>query len=130
MPDACQAHNDMSRDRPEDAEHSIERRTRSIKKPITSTWKWSSVAVFQAEQCLRTQLGWDQESRGVSDFLVNLRPLFEKLAALLLEPGFDRTVFIYSQAGGIIADVLSNLHGAEVGPAHAAEMRDLRSILG
>src|SRR4030095_174156 len=74
--------------------------------------------------------GLDQELREISDFLVDLRSLFEKLAALLMEPGFERMVFIHSQAGGVIADVLSDLHGAEVGPAHAAEVRDLRSILG
>src|SRR5262245_53964746 len=71
----------------------------------------------------------ERRGRGVSDFLVDLRSLFEELAALLLEPGFERIVFMHSQAGGVVADVLSNLHRAEVRSAHAAEMRDLRSIL-
>ena len=65
-----------------------------------------------------------------SAFLVDLRSGGAEFLALGLEAGLDRLAFVDAVVGGPVADLLGDLHTAELGPAHAAEVGGFEAGLG
>src|SRR6185369_1687006 len=60
---------------------------------------------------------------------VNLGAGLFKLLGLLLQPALDRNHFIHVVLGRVLANLLSDLHRAEVRAAHRTEVRELGSLL-
>src|SRR3989442_11810707 len=60
---------------------------------------------------------------------VDLSAALPELFRLLPKPLRDRGRLLRDAVlGGVVADVLGDLHRAEVGAAHGAEVRDLRAL--
>src|SRR6266498_4423037 len=73
---------------------------------------------------------YEPERRRVSDLFVDLGALPQKLFRLLAQPDLDRLLFGNLERGRVVADVLRDLHRAEVGAAHRAEVGKLRAFGG
>jgi len=65
----------------------------------------------------------------LSRFRVNLRAFFHELFRLLFHPLFQRLFLGDALFGSVFADVLGDLHRAEMRAAHGAEVRGLGAVL-
>src|SRR5690606_1580942 len=66
-----------------------------------------------------------------SELLVQLRTALTEFGGLGLHPLLQRQVHrLDTLGGGVVADLLGDLHRAELGATHGAEVRDLGRLLG
>jgi hypothetical protein len=61
---------------------------------------------------------------------INFRAFFDELLALFFHAGGEGVFFGDAVFGGVLADVLADLHEAEVRAAHGAEVSRFRAVLG
>src|SRR6187402_1981335 len=60
---------------------------------------------------------------------INLRSRLDELLRLLSHPCVQRLVFGHAEFCGVVADILRDLHRAEMWAAHRAEVGDFRAVL-
>ena len=65
-----------------------------------------------------------------SGLTINFRSPLHKLYCLLFHTPLQCGLFIHALRGGVVAHFLRDFHGAKMGAAHGAEMRDLGGIFG
>src|SRR5690606_29668469 len=66
-----------------------------------------------------------------SDLLVQLRTALTEFGGLGLHPLLQRQIHrLYTLGRRVVADLLGDLHRAELGATHGAEVRDLGRLLG
>src|SRR5262249_16785552 len=104
-------------------------RRRSSRSAPRSSWSKRSPASSSERRA--TQASTSRSRRSPRPALpVDRRPLPPKLLRLLAHPSFQGLPLVELLLFRVLADLLGDLHRAEVGTAHGAEVGELGALLG